>query len=243
MSSTACAMPELVATTRAPRSVLSGEESRSGSSRPKTFFAPEGAHGQRRAHRAVDAAGHRDDHAAPVQRRARRSRRIRCRDAVDLGRAVEVEHLRRCSRAWLTCARRRRVARQAACTAARLRATNAVDVVQAVEVLRHHLLVVDGDAVGLLEEADQLEEAGRVEDVLLHERVAVGAADAARPSMKLSRDELARPCSLTSCMNPFRLVAMRMPSAALRSDQASLLDLAGVGLRQLDRRTRRTSAP
>jgi hypothetical protein len=43
------------------------------------------------------------------------------------------------------------------------------DVAQAVEILRQHLLVIHRDPERLLDERHQLDEAGRVEDVVLHE--------------------------------------------------------------------------
>src|SRR5712664_201100 len=47
------------------------------------------------------------------------------------------------------------------------------DAIEAVQVVRNHLVLVDLDAVGLLEVGDQLEHAGRVDHVLSHEGVVV----------------------------------------------------------------------
>src|SRR5690348_9702643 len=49
----------------------------------------------------------------------------------------------------------------------------ASDAIQAVQVVRNHFVLVDLDAVGLLEVRDQLEHAGRVDHVLSHERIVV----------------------------------------------------------------------
>ena len=94
------------------------------------------------------------DHAAAPAHVCRRARAAQ--PTISLGDALGVD----VEDAGVTGARRRRPS----ATAARLRSTNRDDVVDRVEVLGNELLVGDPDVVRLLEEADELQHAGRVDD-------------------------------------------------------------------------------
>src|SRR5437867_1079782 len=66
-----------------------------------------------------------------------------------------------------------------------------VDRVEVVEVLRQHLVFLDGDVEHLLDEGDQLQEARGVDDVVFHERRVVGKRRAPGAHHEILFDETA----------------------------------------------------
>src|SRR3954465_11903630 len=163
MSSTAYSMPSCSAT-RLPRVRLCGDESCSGSIRPKTRDVPS-ARTASAAHTALSTPPEIAT-TAPRRRSAvpmMSTRRLAIRS---VSTAASIARMSGCNAVRSTSGRAGALISgdRSGTTLAR---HVVLDVAQAVEVLRQHLLVVDRDAERLLHERDQLDEAGRVEDMRL----------------------------------------------------------------------------
>src|SRR3954466_4404642 len=166
MSSTAYSMPSCSATDL-PRVRLFGDESCSGSMRPKTLDAPR-ARTASAAHTALSTP----PEIATIAPRRRSSvptiptRRFAIRSVSAAGSIVRMPACNRIASASGPAAAFNSGHRSRGPLARDV----SLDVAQAVEVLRQHLRVLPRHAEGLFHEGDQLDEARGIQDVLVHER-------------------------------------------------------------------------
>src|SRR5512132_4694673 len=102
------------------------------------------------------------------------------------------------------------------------------EAVDRVEVLGNEILVVELDRVPRLQEAHQLQHAGRIDDAVVEERHVVGEPDVVVPQEKAVDDELPH---VTADRGRLAAVAGRTATAAAEKAQ----DVTHAGLREMDR--------
>src|SRR5687768_11559732 len=136
MSSTRYSMPRPSATSR-PSRVVAAEESRSGSSNPSTRCGP----------KARTASAAHTELSTPPESATTTPRRCRTRDTISTRRRA-MRAVSAAQSMWNTDAD------NSGAAVAKLALQVAPDAVQAVKVVRHHLVILDLDAEGLLEIGD-----------------------------------------------------------------------------------------